>query len=123
MRQVYYLSSLDSYALEATRRCEFLELMQFATGKQCVLAAVDPPLPGEPFGVSGEISRVILANRHRGETLSPIVTFPCFVFVARPLDPDQRRSWRAQDMQILAFGELYRSQQDIMNFMRLHQIR
>src|SRR4051794_4770130 len=85
MPSTYYLSSLDSYMLAPTRKCEFVGSLRFDTGKECVVVVVDPPIPGHQLGLGEDLSRVLLANRHEGESLNPISSFPCFVFVARPL--------------------------------------
>ena len=114
MNTTYFLSSLESYALEAVRSCKFVALKHFDTGKECVLAEVDPPIPGEPFGVATDIQQVVLANRHEGERLSLIDEFPCFVHVARPLsnDIEERDSISVDDVENFAWGELYRSHED-----------
>jgi hypothetical protein len=110
----YFLSSLDSYVLEPTRVCKFTSFARFNTGKECVLATVAPPIPGEPFGLSEDISRVLLSIRHEGDSLSAIAEFPCFVHVARLLreieDDDDAIS--SSEVESIAWGELYRSQYD-----------
>jgi hypothetical protein len=113
----YYLSSLDSYVLETTRTCDFLRFMHFTTGKECVLAKVDPPIPGQQFGITEDIATVVLANRHEGDTLSNILEFPCFVHVARPLinNLDQKDFLTASDVENIAWGELYRTRHDAEN--------
>jgi len=113
----YYLSSLDSSVLETTRVCDYLAFMRFSTGKECVLAKVDPPIPGQQFGSAKDITRVVLANRHEGEKLSNISEFPCFVHVALPLinEIDQKDLLSTSDVKNIAWGELYRSKYDAEN--------
>ena len=110
----FYLSSLDSYALEGVRTCDFVEVKQFETGKECVVAEVHPPIPGHSFGLDFDLTEVVLAARHEGDTLSNIRVFPCFVHVARPVSADIRSHKRvvASDVESLAWGELYRSESD-----------
>ena len=110
----YFLSSLDSYMLEKPRACDFVALTRFDTGKECVVAVVDPPIPGQSFGSGADISQVMLAARHEGDRLSAISEFPCFVFVARPLVPgiECRQCVTATDMEVIAWGELYRTRDD-----------
>lgn len=79
----YYLSSLDSYALETVRTCRFLAFKRFDTGKNCALAELDPPIVGQQFGLADDVSEVILASRHEGDDIGNIQGFPCFVHVAR----------------------------------------
>ena len=110
----YYLSSLDSYVLETIRTCDFLAFMCFATGKKCVLARVDPPIPAQQFGIAEDITKVVLANRHEGDSLSNILEFPCFVHVARPLisDIEKKDYITKSDVENIGWGELYRSRSD-----------
>ena len=110
----YYLSSLDSYMLEQPRTCTFEKLLHLDTGKECVLATVDPAIDGERFGDGSDITQVILANRHEGDTLSTIVRFPCFVFVTRLVTEgvENRATVTKADLEIIAWGELYRTRHD-----------
>jgi len=104
---------MESYALETVRVCEFVEVKRFDTGKECVLAKLDPPVDGYSFGLNFDVSEVVLAARHEGDGLSPIRRFPCFVHVARPLgDIRGQVVVSASDLQNLAWGELYRSRGD-----------
>ena len=112
--EIYFLSSLDSEIFESTRKCIFLKMIRFDTGKECVLAEIDPPVIGQHFDVGEDIKYVFLSNRHEGGTLSTIQEFPCFVFIARPLADDvcERAIITKDDLQIMAWGELYRSKSD-----------
>lgn len=103
--------------LETTRVCDFLAFMRFATGKECVLAKVDPPILGQQFGSTEDITTVVLANRHEGETLSNILEFPCFVHVALPLIDEiyQKDFLSTSDVKNIAWGELHRSKHDAEN--------
>jgi hypothetical protein len=113
----YYLSSLDSYALEFVRTCDFVAFMQFDTGKVCAVAVVDPPISGQQFGLDRDVTEVVLTNRHEGDDLKNIAEFPCFVHVARPLVPDIRSQnvVTVSNLENLAWGELYRSRSDAEN--------
>jgi len=111
-----FLSSMDSYALEATRQCEFVGSLRFDTGKECVIARLDPPILGQPFGVPEDLNEVLLAARHQGDLLSSIREFPCSVFVARPLKNVKSGDVVcATDMVILAWAEIYRTKHDAEN--------
>jgi hypothetical protein len=113
----YYLSSLDSYVLEAVRACDFIEVKHFDTGKECAIAKLDPPIPGHAFGLVSDVVEVVLAARHEGDVLSKIREFPCFVHVARSVLADIRNQGViiASDLENLAWGELYRSKHDAEN--------
>lgn len=113
----YYLSSLDSERLAPTRVCTFLKPLRFDTGKECALARLSPPVIGQPFGLGEDIDVVAIANRHEGEGLFPILTFPCFVFVARSLidDIEDRSVISSTDVEVIGWGELYRTKHDADN--------
>ena len=68
-------------------------------------------------GIWSDIDLVVLSNRHKGETLSPIHEFPCFVFVARPLitDIQIREEITRNELEIVGWGELYRTRADAVN--------
>jgi hypothetical protein len=56
----------------------------------------------------------VVTTRFEGATLSPINEYPCFVFIALPkgdLDP-RVVLLKADDLQIIGWGELYRSPED-----------
>ena len=112
--ETYYLSSLDSVKFEPTRKCEFLSRLQLTTGKGCVLVRVTPPISLQDYNLTDDIDTLVLVSRHAGQDISAIQTFPFFVFIARPLlDSIQNREMISKDdLQILAWGELYRTRQD-----------
>lgn len=114
MMPKYYLSSLDSYALEAVRACSFIAFTHFDTGKLCVVAELDPPIAGQPFGLTNDVGQVILASRHEGDDLADIKEFPCFVHVAalKSGNIEDHDIVSAADLQNLAWGELYRTEDD-----------
>lgn len=113
----YFLSSLESTAFGATRECTFLKRLRFDSGKECVLAELTPPVIGQQFGVAQDIRFVVLASRHEGYMLTPIVEFPCFVFIARVLavDLENVSVISSGDLEVLAWGELYRTRLDADN--------
>lgn len=117
MMAQYYLSSLESHALEAVRACDFVTIKHFDTGKECAVAEVDPPIPGHVFGLASDVTEVVLAARHEGDMLSNIRAFPCFVHVAKPVIADIRSQdvVVTADLKNLAWGELYRSKSDAEN--------
>jgi len=114
---VYYLSSLESVIFESTRRCRFIKKLKFDTGKECALVEIEPPVIGEQFGIRDDIKYVVLANRHEGSLLFPINEFPCFVFITRPLLDDifDIEVITKDDLQIMAWGELYKTASDADN--------
>ena len=114
---VLYLSSLESVRLAPVRECLVLRHLRFDTGKPCSLVRLMLGICGQEFGVASDIDLVVLSNRHEGETLSPIHEFPCFVFVARPLitDIQIREEITRNELEIVGWGELYRTRADAVN--------
>ncbi|RBY93566.1 hypothetical protein DQ237_17430 [Blastococcus sp. TF02-8] len=114
MQQTVYLSSLESTRFEPVRECRLLETLAFETGKVAVRASLDPPVPGQDFGRGDDIDTVVITTRHEGASLAPIDEFPCFVFIAIPrvagLEPSS--PLRSDDLEIVGWGELYRSHED-----------
>lgn len=117
MRREYFLSSMESEQFRQPRRCIFLRKLRFTTEKICFLAKLSPPVIGQRFGLGEDLEKFILASRHEGESLDPIESFPCFVFIARPLIPDvdSRCHISDEDVEVVAWGELYRTRKDAEN--------
>lgn len=117
MKVKYYLSSLESVKFGVTRECVFVKRLQFRTGKECALVKVSPALLGQSYGFTEDFELLIIANRHEGESLFPITSFPCFVFIVRPLVENiiERDQIDNGEVEILAWGELYRTKHDAEN--------
>jgi hypothetical protein len=113
----YYLSSLDSYYFEKPRECQFLKQIVLESGKKAVIAKVDPPITGQNFNRNSDIDIIILTHRHQGYALFPIRKFPCFVFITLPLIDDalDREKIDSSELEIIAWGELYRTLSDAEN--------
>ncbi|CAK7013479.1 hypothetical protein [Saezia sanguinis] len=109
-----YLSSLESTLLKPVRKCAFIQSMTFDTGKIAVLAAIAPPLVGQAYNSAKDIELVVLTSRHQGENIASIRNFPFFVFISRPLIDDicNRQIIHTNELEILAWGELYRTAYD-----------
>jgi len=114
MTEKYYLSSLDSARLKPVRECELTGCVRFRSGKEAALVKVFPGVVGQDFGVVDDLEHLVVTNRHEGEGLFPITSFPCFVFVCRPLVPNIEEAGEldASDVEIIGWGELYRSRAD-----------
>jgi predicted nuclease with RNAse H fold len=109
----YYLSSMDSVLLEEPRECWFEKRAQFATGKEAVFAALDPPVQVRREGAWKAVRRVVLTARHEGYGLFPITFFPCFVYVASLVDEDAAvELLTSSELEVIGIGELYRSEKD-----------
>jgi hypothetical protein len=113
----YFLSSLESAKFGITRECVFQRRLHFDSGKECALVKVSPPVVGQDYGLGTDIDVFVVTNRHRGQGLSPIREFPCFVFIARPLIDgiESRDVIKKDDLEVVAWGELYRTRADADN--------
>jgi len=113
----YYLSSLDSSRFAPVRECMLVGRLLFDTGKPAAMMKIDPPVIGQDFNLGTDIDTVLLANRHEGETLFPIKEFPCFVYICRFLIevPYNDQIISNKDVEIVGWGELYKSRKDAEN--------
>lgn len=112
-----YLSSLESVLFSDVRRCEIIRLLRFATDKECALVRLSPGVVGQPWGIAEDLSVFVIAPRHAGHGLAPIVSFPCFVHLARILDPrvEHVDMISRDQVQSIAWCELYRTESDAKN--------
>lgn len=116
-KKTYYLSSMESKTFSNTRQCLFLKTLYFDTGKKCVLAKITPAVIGENFGSAEDIEYVVLVSRHDEDSMSLLTEFPHFVFIAKSLvnDIGSKLTISKSDLQILAWGEIYRTKADADN--------
>ena len=112
--EIYYLSSLDSVRFGPVRECRFGRLLEFGSGKVAVEAQLSPAVIGQDFDRGDDIESVVFVPRHEGGFLDPISKFPCFVFIAIPVDPHTAivNPVVPDDLHIIGWGELYRTRED-----------
>lgn len=112
----YYLSSLESTRFEPVRECRVVEELAFDTGKSAIVGRIEPGVIGQDFNRSADLDTVILASRHEGASIEEITEFPFFVFIAIAREGYQLKSpIRSDDLEIIGWGELYRSYHDAEN--------
>lgn len=113
--ETLYLSSLDSTRFEPVRECRIERLLTFDTGKVAAVARLSPGVIGQDFNRASDIETVILSPRHEGVSIDPVSEFPCFVFITIPregLEVALRSPVRSDDLEIIGWGELYRTRDD-----------
>lgn len=112
--ETVYLSSLESARFEPVRECRILAPLTFDTGKLAVRVTLRPSIPGQDFNRVEDVETVVLAPRFEGASVAPIDEFPCFVFIAIPREGLEALSSpiRSDDLEIIGWGELYRSPED-----------
>lgn len=108
----YYLASLDSVRFSAPRRCDFISRLRMDTGKECAVVRLTPPVPLQEHGVLDDLDTFVLLSRHEGQDLFAITRFPVFVFITRLLATHTGDTITKSHLEILGWGELYRSEQD-----------
>src|SRR5580693_5148006 len=85
----FYMSSTENYDLEEPRRCWRLHRVTTPSRDDLLLVSIDPPIIGQQFGLGDQdVYLVLVATRHKGESLFPISRWPVYVHVARPLVDD-----------------------------------
>lgn len=111
----FYLASSEGYGLEKPRCSWRVKRMSTENRDDLLLIKVDPPLPGKSYGLeTQDLNLVLVAPRHRGTSLFPIEEWPVFVHVARALidHPELRDSLRQEEYELIAWAELYRTEED-----------
>ena len=109
----FYLASSEGYGMENPRRCTAIKRLRGEERDDYLLVTIDPPLIGQAFGLGGrDVDQVIVATRHRGESLFPIMRWPVFVHVARLLVTYEGQDVvRNDEMESIAWAELYSTEE------------
>lgn len=110
----FFLASSEGYQMEEPRRCKRVKRIRSAERDDLLLARIDPPLVGQLYGLGAEnLDMVLLAPRHRGDSLFPIREWPVCVHVARLLidNPAERDHLEDEEFELIAWAELYPTEQ------------
>ena len=107
--EAFYLASSEGYGLDTPRRCQTIKRLASEHRNDLLLISIDPPMIGQPYGLGDEdIGEVVIATRHQGASLFPIVEWPVFVHVARLLVPYEGQDRiRTDELEVIAWAELY----------------
>ena len=109
----FFLASSEGYRLEEPRSCKRVKRLRSDTRDDLLLVKIEPPLIGQPYGLGGkDIDTLIVATRHKGDSLFPIKEWPVFVHVARLLidNPEKREKIRDDEFESIAWAELYQTE-------------
>jgi len=110
---VVYLSSLDSTRFLPVRRCRVVRHTRLETGRDVLLIEVSPAVVGQDFDRAADITELVVAARFEGSTVCPMTKFPLFVYIAVPPEAyDGVAPLRVDDLLVIAWGELYRTEED-----------
>ena len=109
----YFLSSLDSERFAPVRECRFIRVVSVGD-KPAMFVSVTPGILGQDFGSPEMLGELILTTRFEGDDIRAISDFPCFVFIALQKGEltDGLSRIRAEDLEIVGWGELYRTAAD-----------
>lgn len=116
--ECYYLSSLESVILEEPRKCCFVKKITFDTGKEAIIASIEPAIQRLVNDKWLLLDHIILTALHEGYGLSPITSFPCFVYVAFLKDVDSLlyiEEISKSETEVLGRAEIYRNELDAIN--------
>jgi len=109
----FYLASTEGYGLEIPRHCVPIRRLRGDVRDDYLLVKITPPLIGQHFGLGGnDIAQVIVASRHEGESLFPVRSWPVYVHVARLLVPSIGTTVQQDEMELIAWAELYPTKAD-----------
>lgn len=109
----FWLASKEWKELDEPRRCFVVRRLRASRRDDLMLVRIDPPLLGQPLGLGDmDVDEVILATRHRGESLFSIKRWPVFVHLARvPGNLGQRDTIDDGEIRSLARAEIYPTEQ------------
>ncbi len=111
----FFLASSDSYRLVEPRSCKRIKRVGSDNRDDLLLVKVEPPLVGQLYGLGGrDIDTLLIATRHKGDSLFAIQKWPVFVHVARLLieNPERREQIHDNEFESIAWAELYRTEED-----------
>lgn len=114
-RPDFYIASTEGYEMEEPHSCWAVKRMAMEQGRDLLLTRIDPPLVGQKYGLGDrDVDLVLITPRHQGGSLFPINEWPLYVHVARPLvdDPRSRDDLRSDEMELIAWAELYRTEEE-----------
>lgn len=114
----FYLASSEGYDLEAPRRCFRIKRLGGDFRDDYLLIKVDPPLVGQSHALGGQdVDQIVIAPRHRGVSLFPILEWPVFVHVVRVLvdDPEIRDKLHDSELEEIAWAELYQTEKEALD--------
>lgn len=123
-RPDFYLTAAGEYnPLAEPRACFVSNRLQDSEGNQYVVVELRPPLDGVAT-FAKEVRFVILSARHRGDSISPITSWPLHVYVStvpgnrtlKDIDLDR------EQFEVIAWARLYPCLEDVIQDARRHKV-
>jgi len=112
----FYMASTEDNRLNQLRRCHPIKRIHAKRRDDYLLIRISPPLDGHNYGTSGgQISELVIATRHKGVSLFPIIKWPIAVYVLRVLieNPEEHDVLTDEDLALIGWAEIYDSQLNI----------
>ncbi|KAF0163897.1 MAG: hypothetical protein FD157_2576 [Rhodocyclaceae bacterium] len=110
----FYLASSEGYHLEEPRSCKRIKRVRSDNRDDLLLVRVEPPLIGQIYGLGGsDIDTLLVATRHKGDSLFPAKEWPVFVHVARLFieNPEEREQIHDNEFESIGWAELYATEE------------
>jgi hypothetical protein len=110
----FYITADESYSLKEVRECYPIKRFRAARRDDYLLIRINPLLDGQEYGINNnKISELIIATRHKGISLFPIVKWPVSVYVLHVLvpSPEKHDVLRDNEMTLIAWAEIFPSQE------------
>lgn len=110
----FYLSSTESYQFEHSRRCRIVKSVRTQDRDDLFIIQIDPPIIAQKYGVGNkDIDLILVATRHKEDSINPVKRWPVCVHVARPLvDPMACEVLTEDEYESMAWAELYETEED-----------
>jgi hypothetical protein len=108
MRDVFFLSSMDSKRFSSVFRCAVERPIELPNGHHALLVSCDPPLNGQDLGRPLGVEELLLWSRFEDEDLWTFPAFPHFVQICLP-DAEMRVDVMPAS---IAWGEIYQTEED-----------
>lgn len=106
----FYIASNESFTLRAPRKCYRIKRFPADHRDDYLLIRVSPPLEDQQNGSpDNPIDEIIIATRHKGESLFPINKWPVAVYVLRSLieNPKGRDKLNNDELTLIGWAEIY----------------
>jgi len=108
----FYMASSEGH-LAAVHKCFKIKRLHLKDRDDLLLIHIEPPLLGIRYNLPHEeIDNLMIASRHRGETLFPIAKWPVSVYVLVPLidDLEEMNELKENEYKLIAWAEIYQTE-------------
>ena len=119
----FYLTAAGEYTpLTSPRGCWETARLRDEVRDDYMLVEIEPPLAGHHIAPGiGDVKQLILASRHKGQTLYPMSEWPAYVYVARILDAAvfKTLSFKEEQVEMVTRASIYRTLEEAADDARM----